>query len=52
MLFEPIRRLTNINAVIQRGLAGAQSIFELLDTPPEVDTATGSFPRHRRTALR
>jgi subfamily B ATP-binding cassette protein MsbA len=45
MLFEPIRRLTNINAVIQRGLAGAQSIFELLDTPAEVDTATGSLPR-------
>ncbi len=45
MLFEPIRRLTNINAVIQRGLAGAQSIFELLDTPPEVDTASGSLPR-------
>ncbi|MBP8267112.1 MAG: lipid A export permease/ATP-binding protein MsbA [Zoogloea sp.] len=45
MLFEPIRRLTNINAVIQRGLAGAQSIFDLLDTPPEVDTASGSFPR-------
>ncbi|MCK6393552.1 lipid A export permease/ATP-binding protein MsbA [Zoogloea sp.] len=47
MLFEPIRRLTNINAVIQRGLAGAQSIFELLDTPAEVDTATGQFPRAR-----
>ena len=45
MLFEPIRRLTNINAVIQRGLAGAQSIFELLDTPPEVDSASGNFPR-------
>lgn len=45
MLFEPIRRLTNINAVIQRGLAGAQSIFELLDTLPEVDTATGTRPR-------
>ena len=45
MLFEPIRRLTNINAVIQRGLAGAQSIFELLDTPPEVDSASGHFPR-------
>lgn len=37
MLFEPIRRLTNINAVIQRGLAGAQSIFDLLDTPVEAD---------------
>jgi len=47
MLFEPIRRLTNVNAVIQRGLAGAQSIFELLDTLPEVDAASGSFPRAR-----
>ena len=47
MLFEPIRRLTNINAVIQRGLAGAQSIFALLDTPAEVDGATGQFPRAR-----
>lgn len=39
MLFEPIRRLTNINPVIQRGLAGADSLFELLDTPPERDGA-------------
>ncbi|MBS0347423.1 MAG: lipid A export permease/ATP-binding protein MsbA [Proteobacteria bacterium] len=45
MLFEPIRRLTNINATIQRGLAGAQSLFELLDTPPEVDSASGTLPR-------
>jgi len=37
MLFEPIRRLTNINPVIQRGLAGADSLFELLDTAPEPD---------------
>lgn len=37
LLFEPIRRLTNVNSTIQRGLAGAQSIFELLDTPPERD---------------
>ncbi len=40
LLFEPIRRLTNVNSTIQRGLAGAQSIFELLDTPPEVDKGT------------
>ncbi len=48
MLFEPIRRLTNINAVIQRGLAGAQSLFELLDTAPEVDQASATpLPRAR-----
>jgi subfamily B ATP-binding cassette protein MsbA len=37
LIFEPIRRLTNINSTIQRGLAGAQSIFELLDAAPEAD---------------
>jgi subfamily B ATP-binding cassette protein MsbA len=48
MLFEPIRRLTNINDVIQRGLAGAQSLFELLDTPPEpASAATRVMPRAR-----
>ena len=48
MLFEPIRRLTNINDVIQRGLAGAQSLFELLDTLPEPASAvTGKTPRAR-----
>ncbi len=35
MVFEPIRRLTNINPVIQKGLAGAQSLYELLDALPE-----------------
>ncbi|MFT4174026.1 MAG: lipid A export permease/ATP-binding protein MsbA [Rhodocyclaceae bacterium] len=45
MLFEPIRRLTNINATIQRGLAGAQSIFELLDAEPETDEGTRTLTR-------
>lgn len=35
MIFEPIRRLTNINAVIQRGLAAAEAIFGVLDRPIE-----------------
>ena len=48
MLFEPIRRLTNINDVIQRGLAGAQSLFDLLDTPPEPSSsAAAQMPRAR-----
>lgn len=47
MIFEPIRRLTNINATIQRGLAGAQSIFELLDMPPEPDAGTHGIERAR-----
>jgi len=51
MIFEPIRRLTNINDVIQRGLAGAQSLFELLDMRPEPDTGvaqTGRASGHLR----
>ncbi len=31
MVFEPVRRLTNVNATLQRGLAAAESIFSLLD---------------------
>jgi subfamily B ATP-binding cassette protein MsbA len=34
-LFEPIRRLTSVNATIQMGLAAAQGIFGLLDEAPE-----------------
>lgn len=37
MMFAPIKNLTSVNAVIQRGIAAAESIFELLDTEPETD---------------
>jgi ATP-binding cassette, subfamily B, bacterial MsbA len=40
MVFEPVRRLTNVNAVLQRGLVAARSIFDLLD---EI-TERQSFP--------
>lgn len=36
-LIKPLKTLTTINATIQRGLAGAESVFTLLDTPLEVD---------------
>ena len=35
LLAKPIRQLTQINAVIQRGLSAAASIFELLDEDME-----------------
>ncbi|KAB0583180.1 lipid A export permease/ATP-binding protein MsbA [Ideonella dechloratans] len=35
LLFEPIRRLTNINGTIQSGLASARGLFDLLDQPLE-----------------
>jgi len=37
MLFQPLKRITNINAVIQKGIAAAESIFSFLDTLPEND---------------
>lgn len=35
-LIKPIKTLTTLNATIQRGLAGAESIFDLLDNPIEL----------------
>jgi len=36
-MLKPIRQLSKINAVVQRGLAAAQSIFVLLDEDKEID---------------
>ncbi|MCA1780473.1 MAG: ATP-binding cassette domain-containing protein, partial [Xanthomonadaceae bacterium] len=33
----PLKRLTNIHVLIQRGVAAAESMFEILDRPPETD---------------
>ena len=40
MLVKPIRQLTEINSAIQRGIAAAQSIFEVLDADSEMDTGS------------
>lgn len=45
LLAKPIRQLTQINAVIQRGLSAAGSIFELLDEDEEQDTGTRVLER-------
>ncbi|VAW57609.1 Lipid A export permease/ATP-binding protein MsbA [hydrothermal vent metagenome] len=37
MLFAPLKRLSNINAVIQKGVAAAESVFAFLDIDPERD---------------
>ena len=34
-LIKPMKTLTTLNATIQRGLAGAESVFQLLDKPTE-----------------
>ncbi|WP_456412857.1 lipid A export permease/ATP-binding protein MsbA [Thiolapillus sp.] len=38
LLFPPIKRLTAINQPLQTGLAGAESVFRLIDEKPETDT--------------
>jgi subfamily B ATP-binding cassette protein MsbA len=40
LLPKPIRQLSNINSVIQKGLAACDDIFHFIDLPPEVDTGT------------
>ena len=35
LIAKPLRQLSNINASIQRGIAASESIFSILDEPPE-----------------
>lgn len=47
MLLAPIKRLTKVNEQLQRGLAAAETIFALLDEPPEPDRGTRAIGRAR-----
>jgi ATP-binding cassette, subfamily B, bacterial MsbA len=47
MLLPPLKRLTNINVAVQRGIAAGQSVFQILDEPAEVDTGTRTLERAR-----
>uniref|UniRef100_A4XPU6 Lipid A ABC exporter, fused ATPase and inner membrane subunits MsbA n=1 Tax=Ectopseudomonas mendocina (strain ymp) TaxID=399739 RepID=A4XPU6_ECTM1 len=40
LLPKPIRQLSEVSSTIQKGVAGAESIFEQLDEEPEVDCGT------------
>lgn len=46
MLLAPIKRLTKVNEQLQRGLAAAETIFALLDEPPEPDQGTRTLIGH------
>ncbi len=43
MLLAPARNLTNLNSLLQRGIAAGESIFQLLDSERERDQGTRSF---------
>lgn len=45
LLLPPIKRLTSVNAYLQRGIIAAESLFELLDSETEQDTGTRTLAR-------
>lgn len=45
MLTKPLRSMTEINSILQQGIAASQSIFSLLDEQPETDRGTKSIGR-------
>ncbi|MDB6060255.1 MAG: msbA [Verrucomicrobiaceae bacterium] len=40
LLPKPLRQLSEVNGVIQKGIAAAESVFEILDLPKEINTGT------------
>jgi subfamily B ATP-binding cassette protein MsbA len=47
MVLTPLKRLINVNAVVQRGVAAAAGLFEILDEPSEKDSGTVEIGRVR-----
>ena len=40
LMLQPVRRITNVNATLQRGVAAADSLFTVMDEDDEIDTGT------------
>ena len=40
LMLQPVRRITNVNATLQRGVAGADSLFAVIDEDDEIDNGT------------
>jgi subfamily B ATP-binding cassette protein MsbA len=47
MLISPIKSLTGLNEELQVGLAAAQSVFALMDSPPELDDGQKEIARSK-----
>ena len=47
LLLSPLKRLTDMNAPLQRGMAAAESVFELVDEAPEDDKGSVDLGRAR-----
>ncbi len=47
LMLQPVRRITNINATLQRGVAAADSLFSVIDEKDEIDTGSVDAGRLR-----
>lgn len=47
LIYEPIKRLSNLNANLQEGLAGAARVFAVLDTSPAITNPSAPEPMAR-----
>ena len=45
LMLQPVRRITNLNATLQRGVAAAGSLFAVMDEDDEIDSGTVSTER-------
>ncbi|AOE49875.1 lipid A export permease/ATP-binding protein MsbA [Kangiella sediminilitoris] len=45
IMLKPMRDISSVNTHLQRGIAGAQSVFEILDLPDEPDEGTKTLER-------
>ena len=44
MLYEPIKRISDVNNTVQEGLSAGERIFALMDTEPDVKDLPRSYP--------
>ncbi len=45
IMLQPVRRITNVNATLQRGVAAADSLFTIMDEEDELDSGTSEVDR-------
>jgi subfamily B ATP-binding cassette protein MsbA len=43
MVYEPLKRLTNVNNTINQGIAGADRIFSIIDLTPDIEDKSGAI---------
>jgi subfamily B ATP-binding cassette protein MsbA len=51
LLYDPFKKLSRVNNSVQQGIAGAERIFELLDTRPSVEETTNPIPLQKSNAI-